>query len=363
MSKKGKHPMIEKALENNVHKGHQEAYTIAEVEVSTETALVAVKDQEVDMATREALLDGRIFASSARLGASERPPLRSLTWLTGNNNAYEPGGKVSMEPASGLHLDMPDEDEMSPWDYELMDAMELLCEQGYAKECMVDYIDEKTKVPRKTASWKLINPSLFIVCQGIPSRAEMDKELSCRWGVAYAWPRDGRRSKLQFRCFVKELMDAGYNGAFTATFTSYCTGYALDALRNHEYVLRFVTSQRRALGLDMAEPPFYGLALPFHCSVKTATAGSEEKGGTKQIRYPISGIPRLSPRDMDAAREYLLRTQISDDQAYILEYNGFVEECVEWSMRESRRILLGADVDETPVAPREPTSVDNDNPF
>lgn len=331
--------MVKMKNDNVPHNGYQNLYEKPEgttiVEEVPSTALVPVTSN----ALSDVLTTEHAFTSGVRFGGTERPPLRRLTWLTGNNAQYI--GKTKIEPAAGLYLDIPDEDEMSPYDYELQDAMELLCEMGQAREVIVEYLDSKTKEPRKTPSWQFINPSLFVVCQGVPSKEEMDKDISMRWGAAYAWPQ-GAKSKLKFHCMIRQLMLAGYNGPFLASFSSYVTSKALTALRDHEYVLRFIDKQRRELGIDF-EIPYYFTSLTLKVSTNTITAGSEERGGTKQVNYPVAVIPRLSLRNLDAARAFLGGSVISDEQAEAVEYNGYVEECCDWSMKESQRILEGRD--------------------
>lgn len=352
------------------HKGYQvlhgqsegtvppvEGVVVEEVRDGASMALVPVPDN----ALGDVLSVDHEFASAVRFGSTERPPVRRLTWLTGNNDQYI--GKKKIEAAAGLYLDMPNEDEMSPWDYELQDAMEELCERGQAREVAVHYIDEKTKEPRPTLSWQFMDPALFVVCQGVPSKDEMDKDISMRWGVAYAWPQGGK-SRLRFHCFIQQLMKVGYAGPFLVSFSSYVTSKALGALRDHEYVLRFVDKQRRELGINF-EIPYYFASLTLKVSIGTITAGSVERGGTKQVNYPVAVIPRLSVRNMEAARAFLAGAIVTDEQAEALEYNAYVEECADWSVKESRRILEGRDFDVDAAPTSDGTIIldDKDSPF
>lgn len=356
------------------HKGYQPLYgqpgeaappvesvtVVEEVKEEASTALVPMGSQEIG----EILGTRHPFVSAVQFSGSGRPPTRRLTWLTGNSDLFAANGKTQLEPAKGLFLDKPDEEDMSPYDYELWDAMEELCERGQAREIVVSYIDEKTKAPRKTPSWQFLDPSLFVVCQGVPTKTEMDKDNRCRWGIAYAWPQ-GAKSRLSFHCFVQQLMKVGYNGAFIASFSSYVTTEILKILYNYhqEYVLHFVDENRGDLGITFAIPYYY-LTLTLRVSTKTITAGSEE-GKTRQVYYPVAVIPRLSMRNLTATLAFLASARITDEQAMILECDGFVEECADWSVKETRRILEGRDFD-ADVAPASDGTIvldDKDSPF
>src|SRR5579885_2835549 len=296
-----------------------------------------------------ALHFARRFSSEAVLTGNSYD-MRRLTWLTGNNDCFAANGKTPLESARGWFLDQPDEDEMFPEDYELLDAMEQLCEQGKARPCVVVHYDDKGQ-PNRKASWQFIpGVSLFVICQGMPSKREMLDDPACRWGVAYGWPRDrvdekGKAipSSLHFGAFVKELMDLGYFGAFTVKFSSYVTDRAIACLKAQEYVLHFA-EQLRAQAGETAMLPYYAYALPVKCSVNTLTAGSEP-GKSKQVYYPIPAIPRLSLRTLEGSVAYLDSCAISDEQAAVLEQNSRVEEMVKWSVEKSRQILMGKEVE------------------
>lgn len=274
------------------------------------------------------------FATAAQYSAgSDATEARWLTWATGNNPKFDKNGKTPLENARGWIIDRPDEDEAFPDDYELIDAMELLVEQGLAQECQVSHNDEDGK-PHKVPSWHLPVASLFIVCQGIPSKTEMLADPTCRWGVAYSGWKQGAKSFVVFNCFIKELMDAGYNGVFRVKFSSFLTDKALACLKAQEYVLKFVDGLRARAGNN--EPvAWYAYAQPIQCSTKTITAG-KEVGKTKELYYPVPVIPRLSHRDPQAAIGYLSRMAITEDQALIVEDDGRVERAVEWSAKASQ---------------------------
>ncbi len=340
--------MVEQARKNNIHKGHEAAYTIADAE----TAVAVVEShQALTVSLNQAALHiDKNFASVAhRRGGEESATPRNLSWCTGNNPMFAANGKTPLPAARGFFIDRPDEDEMFPDDYELLDAMQTLCEQNKAREVVIEHYDSAGK-PNRVPSWELYDVSLFVVCEGVPTKTEMERDNSDRLGVAYGWqPGEGGRSQLRFHCFVKELMDAGYNGIFVAKFSSFCTSRAIAALKAHDYVLKFV-DKLRAKGGDKEPVPFYAYALPIKCSAKTLTAG--EEGKSREVYYPVPGIPRLSERDPEAALAYLAGMAITEDQARILEYNGRVEQAVEWSVKESARILAGKDgniAEEVPV--------------
>jgi hypothetical protein len=350
--------MVEKALENNVHKGHQAAWTPAEPGTVSETALAVVDSQVLTASLNQALhVDKTFTGTGRRRGGEESTTPRNLSWCTGNNPMFAANGKTPLPAARGFFIDRPDEDEMFPDDYELLEAMQTLCEQNKAREVVVEHYDKDTGKPNRVPSWELYDVSLFVVCEGVPTKSEMERDNNDRWGVAYAWqPGEGGRSQLRFHCFIKELMDAGYNGLFIANFSSFCTSKAIMALKAHDYVLKFV-DKLRAKGGETEPVPFYAYALPIKCSVKTLTAGKDDK--SREVYYPVPAIPRLSERNPEEALAYLASMAITDEQAYILEYNGRVEQAAEWSVKESARILAGRDNELTPVVPSEPASNDD----
>jgi hypothetical protein len=352
--------MIEEAKNRNVHKGHEAAYTINEVEENAETAVAVIDSQALDVSLNQALHVAKTFNGPVRrTGGEESAAPRNLSWCTGNNPMFGANGKTPLPAARGFFIDRPDEDEMFPNDYELMEAMQTLCEQNKAREVVVEHYDSAGK-PNRVPSWELFEISLFVVCEGVPTKAEMERNNSDRWGVAYAWPGDGGRSQLRASCFIKELMDVGYNGIFMMRFSSFCTSKAIAALKAHDYVLKFVDKLRAKAG-ETDPVPFYAYALPIKCSTKTLTAG--EEGKSREVYYPVPAIPRLSERDPEAALEYLASMAITDEQAYVLEYNDRVVQAIEWSIKESARILAGKDNEIVPEAPKEKVSAEDEPPF
>ena len=347
--------MIEQARENYAYKGHMDAFTIQEIEEAVQseasTDLVPVVPQEVSL--DRATHTGMIFTSAARYEESAAEP-RELGWRTGNNRCFAANGKTPLENAHGWFIDRPDEDEMFPDDYRLCEAMEILVEQGQAIECEVVYLDKDGKNPHNVPSWKLSIASLFVVCEGVPSKSEMGGDARCRWGVAYGWDPNGNRSRLRFHCFVKELMDAGYDGVFKVSLSGLITDRAIKALKAQDDVLKFVDTLR-------GEPlPYYAYAIPLGCSIKTMTAGSEK---TSEVYYPIPLVPGLSRKNAEATIAYLDNVAISARQVSILENNGRVDQCIEWSVKESARILAGKDDESALLPPRELSSVDINVPF
>lgn len=323
----------------------------ADVTITEETTIdpgtaLAIASQNA-ISVSQALHIGSHFSSAATLSGDGYAP-RRLSWATGNNAMFAANGKTPLEAARGWILDQPNPDEPFPADYELMDAMDILIEQGKARAVVVEHFDKDGR-PVKVPSWQFLpGLSLFVVCEGVPSKAEMLADLECRWGVAYAWPRgtDQRTGKamtssLQFVAFVKELMDAGYPGAFNVRFSSYLTDKALAALKAHEYVLR-AAEALRGEGEPLA---WYAYAQYIQCSTLTLTAGTEQ-GKTKQLYYPIPAIPRLSRHDPEAAMTYLASMAISADQALIIESGDRVQATVTASIEKSKRLQAGNDIEE-----------------
>lgn len=303
------------------------------MEETTTTDIVVAMPGEVSLGV--ALHMDTHFATAAQYSAGgDANEARWLTWATGNNEKFDKNGKTPLANARGWIIDRPDEDEAFPDDYELIDAMDFLVEQGLAQECQVSHNDEDGK-PHKVPSWHLPVASLFIVCQGIPSKTEMLADPTCRWGVAYSGWKQGTKSFVVFNCFIKELMDAGYNGVFRVKFSSFLTDKALACLKAQEYVLKFVDGLRAKA--QVTEPvAWYAYAQPIQCSTKTITARKGNDGPSKELFYPVPAIPRLSQRDPQAAIDYLARMACTSDQAFIIEDDGRVERAVEWSAKASQ---------------------------
>jgi hypothetical protein len=324
---------------------------------TTSTDIAVISESSINLAA--ATLSGLTFVSEAVL-TGDAVGARRITWATGNNAMRAANGKTPLENARGFLLDKPGEDELFPQDYELLDAMELLCAQGKAREVVIEHQDKEGK-PNWVPSWQFPLLSLFVVCEGVPTEQAMKDDPECRWGVAYVPYRGrdandkARSSEVHFGAFVKELMDVGYNGAFMFKFSSYVAPKILACLKTHEYSLRFVNALRSEAG-ETQDLPYYALALPVQVSVNTITAGTEA-GKTKQVHYPIPAIPRLSLRDPQAAMAFVSSVAITRDQALTVEDGGLIEQTARWSIDFSKRMLSGNVVDEA-IVPGAPPSDD-----
>jgi hypothetical protein len=313
-----------------------------EVTESTESATALVETTEGgEISLSQALHTNIRFASAAYRGGAETGAARRLTWLTGNNQCFEAHGKQALPPGRGWIIDQPDEEAgLLPDDYELIDAMEALCEQGKAAPCIV--VHPESGKPRRVPSWALPVLTLFVICQGIPSRAEM-RDPKERWGIAYGWNPAKNRSELILQCFVKELLDSGYAGIFLAKFSGMVTDRILACLKAQEYVLNFADALRARSG-DDRPVAYYAYGLPIACSQRTLTAGRE--GQSTEIYYPVPLIPRLSVRDPEPGLAYLASVAITEDQAALLEVDNRVEHTATWSVEKSRRIAGGVSDDQ-----------------
>ncbi len=298
------------------------------------------------------------FAAPAYRGGTETGAARRLTWLTGNNQCFAANGKQALPPGKGWIIDQPDEDAgLLPDDYELIDAMESLCERNLAAPCVV--VHPGAGGPRRVASWALPVASLFVICQGVPGRSEMQRDQECRWGIAYAWNPATNRSELLFQCFIKEMLDAGYAGTFTVRVGGYITDRMLLCLKAQEYVLNFADVLRAKTGEDRPVA-YYAYALPIACSQRTIPAGRE--GKSTEIYYPVPLIPRLSQRDPESGLAYLASVAITEEQAALLEADERIERIVTWSIEKTRKISGGV-FDETSSGEDIPMPGDNDVPF
>lgn len=293
-------------------------------------------------------LHGRmVFASAVRPSSIDDSDARWLSWATGNQDAFGSNGKTPLPAARGWFIDQPGEDRY-PDDYALVEAMDALCEQRLAAECIVVRQDKETKAPRKVASWHLPIASLFVVCEGVPSKSEMDSDPKERWGVAFSGWQDGIKSQLSFYCYVKELLDAGYPGIFHCQFSGKLTEPALRLLRSHQdYTLNFATTLRTKHLIN--EPlAYYAYALPVRCSTETITARNKA-GQSKELYFPVPAVPMLSARTPQREADslaYLANVAITDEQAMLLENDGRVERIVEWSVNRSQRLTAGEEIED-----------------
>jgi hypothetical protein len=209
------------------------------------------------------------FASSAKRGSAPLAP-HKITWFTGNNKARSIDGKP-LPDIAGWAIEQPDLDETGlPEDFDLCDAMELLCQQGKAAPVIVLHQDDSGK-PRPVRYWSLPVASLFVVCEGIPSKFDMRNDVELRWGVAYGWP-EGQSSSLHCYVYIKELMDAGYYCGFFVHMSSYLTDRMLACLYSHVRVLDAADAQRAKTG-DVEPVPFYAYALPITVSSRQKPLG------------------------------------------------------------------------------------------
>lgn len=312
----------------------------------TTAAVAVIESGEVSLT--QALHAGVHFASSARRPAAPAAP-HKIQWFTGNNKARTVENKA-LPDIAGWAIEQPDLDEVGlPEDFELHDAMSLLCDQGLAAPVVVLHQDEQGK-PRPVRYWALERASLFVVCEGVPSKGEMYRDVKARWGIAWAPMEGQRRSCVQFKAYIKELMDSGYNYAFNVKLTSYCTDRMLSCLYAHVRVLDFADQLRSQTG-DNEPAPYYAYALPTRVSDRTLTAGAtkpkpgaastkpgsteEEKRGTKEVYYPVPMIPARLTVD------YLADVAITSEQAMILEDDDRVTEAAAWSVEKSLRLING----------------------
>lgn len=317
------------------HQGYQNLYegtedNVIEAEAtSAETNLEVIEETQVPRSLDSVLHLDATFISQAKRGSAPLSP-HKIVWFTGNNKCRDINGKP-LPDIAGWAIEQPNLEELGlPEDFELWDAMELLCAQGIAVPVIVIHQDDAGK-PRPVKYWALKHASLFVVCEGIPNKSEMLRDVEMRWGVAYAWPK-GKGSSLHFYAFVKELMDTGYNYGFFIRMSSYCTDRMLACLKVHERTLNAADALRQKLG--KVGVAYYAYALPLSTSQRTITAG-KEVGKTTEVYYPVPMVPRKI--DVD----FLSETAITEDQAFILEEDGRVERMVEWSVEKSKRLIAG----------------------
>ena len=181
--------------------------------------------------------------------------------------------------------------------------------------------------------WALPVASLFVVCDGVQTMAEM-RESQERYGIAFGWRgNEGRpQSVLRARVFVQELCAVGYTQPLLLSVKSTLTGDVLNALVRHYAVLDQINPIRATKNLPAIGVPFYAVALRLG-------AGSEVQRGAAQSKE-ITPMIEHGTRDQDYIKAHWCK------KAWVEAIESQVDSTIVWSRSESTRIAAGDPVEE-----------------
>ncbi len=189
--------------------------------------------------------------------------------------------------------------------------------------------------------------SLIVISLGLQSKRQMNKTED-RVGIAYGWEtvRDSqgaivykpgtaepkKQCKLQFRAFVHELVEAGFDEWLQVGITGYLTDCMLEALNDHFRTLEAYSALTEQEAGERRRAPFFGFSLPL---VPGPVKMVGPQNGEKSPIYPmVARIPQQIERSFLA--EHLVPSALL---ARIRD--GLLDETLLWSMERSIEINQG----------------------
>lgn len=187
--------------------------------------------------------------------------------------------------------------------------------------------------------WCLPTATLFLIAQGLQSSSQM-RDTTERLGIAYGrhlmrdaktkevvvYPQTGKpktQSVLKFRCFLPQLVAAGYYEPLRLSISGTMTDDILHGLTRQYAVLRIVRDLRQAKGLAPVALPFWSYALTFE-------PGASSNRGIAKVIPPTVRLPQ--PIDL----AYLKAHRVTMDIAELIK--ACLDDTVTWSIEESARI-------------------------
>jgi hypothetical protein len=278
--------------------------------ISAETAAADVDQlfpEKVGKAPMEQLPDPPAFTRPAARRPIERPREPLLQWATG--------------------LTTKDRQIYAGW----------LVEVG--KDFDLDAAMEQAKIGRVTIKhgsgnlvthWALETASLFIVCDGVQSIAEMASTQE-RFGIAFGWRRteDGRQqSVLRCRVLIQELCAVGYCQPLLLSLKSTLTGDFLSALIKHYETLDSINPIRKASGKPEIAVPFYAVSIALG-------AGAEVARGSGGQTREIAPMVEVGPRDKAYIASHWCK------RPWVEAIEGLADETILWSRAQSVKIASG----------------------
>src|SRR5579885_2658751 len=189
--------------------------------------------------------------------------------------------------------------------------------------------------------------SLIVISLGLQSKRQMNKTED-RVGIAYGWEtvRDSqgaivykpgtaepkKQCKLQFRAFVHELVEAGFDEWLQVGITGYLTDCMLEALNDHFRTLEAYSALTEQEAGERRRAPFFGFSLPL---VPGPVKMVGPQNGEKSPIYPmVARIPQQIERSFVA--EHLVPSALI---ARIRD--GLLDEALLWSMERSIEMNQG----------------------
>lgn len=175
--------------------------------------------------------------------------------------------------------------------------------------------------------WALPEASLFVVCDGVQSISEMSGTTE-RYGIAFGWRLDTRRSVLRCRVFVQELLEVGYDQPLLLCLKSTLTGDFLDCLTRHYAALDSINPIREAAG----KPP---IAVPYYAVSIALGPGQEVTRGSGGQSKAITPMVEIGERGPAYIRQHWCK------RPWVQQIEAMADETIRWSVRESERIAQG----------------------
>jgi hypothetical protein len=177
----------------------------------------------------------------------------------------------------------------------------------------------------------------FILAKGCPSEWDMRASKATRFGIAYGWGADQRKS-LKFRAFLPEIYDR------PVVFVVGGRGLVDCMLQNlgkdgHYKVLRANNALLTAKELS-TKTPYWGFRLTLMPG-DDVEVGSKEKKGSFEITSIVTDIPSK------ITSEYLASHHVGQYRELVQNEIKESDHSIAWSLRVSREIEAGS---ETPEA-------------
>jgi hypothetical protein len=177
--------------------------------------------------------------------------------------------------------------------------------------------------------WAIEVAKLFVVCDGIQTITEMNHSIE-RLGIAFGWCQNNGRNQtvLRLRCYLYELLLVGYTQPIMISMRGTVTGDLLAALMSHYAAMDAINQLRQEQGKPHIDLPFYSLACPIGPGQETTRTNGQQG---REI------IPPAYALDQPIDRDTLKRLYIKQAWVPIIEQE--VQTTIEWSVRESKRIV------------------------
>jgi hypothetical protein len=198
--------------------------------------------------------------------------------------------------------------------------------------------------------WGTASP--FILAKGCPSEWDMRSSKTERYGIAYGWGAEQRKS-LKFRAFLPEIYDRPVVFVANGMGLVDCMLQALGK-DGHYKVLRANNARLAAKGLT-TKTPYWGFRLTLMPGDDIDIKG---KKGSSEITAIVTDIPK------EITGEYLAAHHVGQYRELVQKEIKESDHSIAWSLRVSQEIAAGSETPEARHGEGEEASaipgVDND---